>query len=491
MLQTSNKMSVGKKTTWINSFLLAALFALGFLGYWGSSNLHKRQNDIVNQLSAVRNITLIDMRHDAFYAAVVRGLLAAQSKNEADKASVKEEVQGFTEAANKNFDELNKLSLAPKSADLYKKVKPIFSDYMVEAKALVNLAASGNLTESSPRFSKFKDLFHHLESELDQLAKQMEIDSKDIKDISEQQAKFTEVITIVAMLAALILGVLLSIFRERLITGSVKQVIGLITTSSSEIATTVEQQERTISQQASSINETSTTIDELGAASMQSAEQAEASVMGARQVLELSENGTRAVALTLDGISNLKDNVRAIAEQIMHLSEQTGQISNISGLVADIANQTNMLALNAAVEAARAGEQGKGFSVVASEIRKLADESKKSAEKINTLVTDLQAAMSSTVMVTDEGTKKTEQSIKLAKEMSETFAGVTEAVNNVFLNSQQISLSSKQQAVAVQQVLAAMNAINMGSRETVIGINEVKVSTGQLNEAAKELQTIV
>lgn len=175
----------------------------------------------------------------------------------------------------------------------------------------------------------------------------------------------------------------------------------------------------------------------------------------------------------------------------MRLSEQTGQIANISDLVADIANQTNMLALNAAVEAARAGEQGKGFSVVASEIRKLADESKKSAEKINVLVTDLQASMNSTVMVTDEGSKKTDESIRLAQGTAQAFAGVSEAVNNVFVNNQQISLSSKQQAVAVQQVIAAMNAINLGAQETSAGINQVRVSTEQLKSAAQDLKAVV
>lgn len=205
----------------------------------------------------------------------------------------------------------------------------------------------------------------------------------------------------------------------------------------------------------------------------------------------MAEAGTKTVQQTMQGMSSLKEQVRAIAEQIMRLSEQTGQITNISDLVGDIANQTNMLALNAAVEAARAGEQGKGFSVVASEIRKLADESKKSTEKINALVTDLQASMNSTVMVTDEGTKKTDTSIKLAQETAETFVTVTDAVNNVFVNNQQISLSAKQQAVAVQEILSAINAINSGSRETVTGISQVKVSTQQLNEAAKQLQALV
>jgi methyl-accepting chemotaxis protein len=173
------------------------------------------------------------------------------------------------------------------------------------------------------------------------------------------------------------------------------------------------------------------------------------------------------------------------------LSEQTNQIGGISGLVGHLANQTNMLALNAAVEAARAGEHGKGFGVVAREIRLLADQSKKSAEKINALVTDIQAAINTTVMVTDEGRKKVDLGMQLVQETAETFIGVTDSINNVFLNSQQISLSSKQQAIAMQQVVDAMNAINMGAKESASGITQVKVSTQQLKEAAQELKAVV
>ena len=271
----------------------------------------------------------------------------------------------------------------------------------------------------------------------------------------------------------------------------IQQIASAIASSSTEIATTVEQQERTVSQQASSVNQTTVTMDELGASSRQSAEQAEDSAAGARMALSLAENGTIAVQETLEGMSALKDKVGAIAEQILRLSEQTNQIGGISGLVGDLANQTNMLALNAAVEAARAGEHGKGFGVVAGEIRTLADRSKKSAEKINALVGDIQAAINITVMVTDEGTKTVDSGIKLAQGTAETFTGVADSINNVFLNSQQISLSAKQQAVAVQQVVAAINEINLGAKESASGITQVKASTQQLKDAAQNLKAIV
>jgi methyl-accepting chemotaxis protein len=264
-----------------------------------------------------------------------------------------------------------------------------------------------------------------------------------------------------------------------------------IAASTTEIATTVEQQERTASQQAASVNETTTTMEELGASSRQSAEQAEAAAAGARQALDLAGSGTRAVERTLEGMGELRQKVGAIADQILRLSEQTNQIGSISGLVSDLANQTNMLALNAAVEAVRAGEHGKGFAVVAGEIRKLADQSRTSAERISALVTDIQNAINSTVMVTDEGTKTVEEGVRIAQETSNSFNGVADAVNNVVLNSQQISLNVKQQSIAIQQVVDAMNSLNVAARETASGITQIRVGTQRLNDAATDLKAVV
>jgi methyl-accepting chemotaxis protein len=177
--------------------------------------------------------------------------------------------------------------------------------------------------------------------------------------------------------------------------------------------------------------------------------------------------------------------------QIMQLSEQTDRIGNISSVVSDLANQTNMLALNAAVEAVRAGEHGKGFGVVASEIRKLSDRSKKSATQINLLVADIQKAINSTVMVTDEGTKTVESGVNIASETAAAFAGVANAINNVVLSSQQVSLNAKQQAVAIEQVVEAMNSLNQAAAQTASGITQTKVGTQKLNEAALDLKAII
>ena len=271
----------------------------------------------------------------------------------------------------------------------------------------------------------------------------------------------------------------------------VKMAVAEVSAASNEIAATMEQQERTASLQAASVSETTTTMDELGASSQQSQEQAEAAAQAAQEVLVLADQGNNSVEETVASMIDLKNKVAAIADQIVRLSEQTNQIGNISEVVSDLSQQTNMLALNASVEAVRAGEHGKGFAVVADEIRKLADQSRQSAEKIGGLVSDIQNAINTTVMVTDEGTKTVNAGMNVTERTANAFSGVLEAINNVAMNNQQIALNIRQQGKAVQQVLDAMANINKGAQENAAGITQIKTGTQQLNESAKSLEAIL
>jgi methyl-accepting chemotaxis protein len=311
------------------------------------------------------------------------------------------------------------------------------------------------------------------------------------KDTIFASVNWFKTVAALIVLASLATVLPLGIFRARQLTDLLRQLINGISASSLRTFSALEQQERIATEQAASVNETTTTMDELEASFRQSAEQAKSATGAAHQAFQLTKSGTQAVEENLEGMFTLEQKVSIISEQMAHLSEQANQIGNISQLVSDLANQTNMLALNSAVEAVRAGEHGKGFSVVANEIRRLADQSQQSADKIYVLVSEIQNAIHSTMKVTEEGTKVVKTGVEIAQKTEQAFVGVEDAVNTVALNSQQISLNLKQQLDAIQQVVHAMDNINRGAKETAIGINQTKLGTQQLNEIALKLKHMV
>lgn len=161
------------------------------------------------------------------------------------------------------------------------------------------------------------------------------------------------------------------------------------------------------------------------------------------QSLNFTNNEYSAVKTNIEKMFAIRHKIQTIAELILELSDFVQSISSTVGLVEDIAEQTNLLALNAAVEAARAGEHGKGFAVVASEIRKLADESKQATTKIISLINDIQQTANSTVLATEEGTKEIESGLELAHIISENIEKLIQVMNEVSLNMKEIIVSSR------------------------------------------------
>jgi len=290
-----------------------------------------------------------------------------------------------------------------------------------------------------------------------------------------------------------LIGVIVAItfFVARAISNPIVQAVTILSASTREIAATIEQQEKTAQMQSASVNQTSTTMAELGSSAKHTAEQSQTVSEKSRDAQESAKEGTHKITEMVHSMEDLKDKVLVISDQILQLSEKNNQIGNIIGLVSDIANQTNMLALNAAVEAARAGEYGKGFAVVAGEIRKLADESKRSAEKIQDILSEIKKATDSTVMAAEEGNKKVDRSATLGQEVVRAFDGVYQSINGVFTSTEQITLNVKQQSIAINEVVQAMTSLNRGSQETSTGITQTKQGIQQVKEATLSLKHTV
>ncbi|MFJ5565885.1 methyl-accepting chemotaxis protein [Lysinibacillus xylanilyticus] len=193
------------------------------------------------------------------------------------------------------------------------------------------------------------------------------------------------------------------------------------------------------------------------------------------------------------------------ASVVKNLGNHSIEIGNIIGLITDIAEQTNLLALNAAIEAARAGDHGRGFAVVADEVKKLADQSKQSAEQIASLISEIQQDTNRAVTVMDTGTQEVQVGMRVVKVAEEGFSKIVELIEQVSHQIQEATTVSEEMSSSAEQIyasfdeiatIAQMSSSNLqnvasASEEQLATIEEVAASAATLSNMAEELQTQV
>ena len=362
-----------------------------------------------------------------------------------------------------------------------------------EEQKYLNLVDAGKASDAVKLFREGRSV--SMVGELDALVQQLEKREAEIVEARHeaQTNAMAQLMTVAvgATAFAIVLALVFGAWIATRISQSIGEAIAGMSTSSTEIAATVDEHERTVTQQAAAVNETTSTVEELGASSRQSATQAESMAAAAKQSLEVTQEGIRLANQVSESMTGMKQKVGSVAEQILRLSEQAAQIGSIAKVVGELAGETNMLALNAAVEAARAGEHGKGFAVVAAEVRKLADQSKKSAERANALVAEIQKATNSAVMVTEEGARTAEAVAAIIAKTLDAFGSISATASSVSVSAQQVLLNSRQQAAALGQVTDAMQSLAAGSVQMAAGTEQTKKGVQKLNSVALDLKAMV
>ncbi len=256
--------------------------------------------------------------------------------------------------------------------------------------------------------------------------------------------------------------------------------------SSSDILSATEQQASGSAEQAASISQTTATMEQLASTYKQIAENADQVVNMAEASLANAESGQQAVMNTLTSMESIKTRSQQSANKILALGERSQQIGQVLAIINSIADQTKILALNAAIEAARAGEAGKGFSVVAIEIRKLAESVVESTGEIGTIMTEIQTAANELVMATEQELKQVQSGVELAHVTGESLDQILEMIEQTTVAAKEISAATQQQRSATDQVVKAMREVASVAQQTAAGSRQVAGAAEQLSSMARE-----
>ncbi len=267
--------------------------------------------------------------------------------------------------------------------------------------------------------------------------------------------------------------------------------ISVLAGSAAQISSTTSQLAATTKEVAASVSEVVVSMKEVKQTTELSNEKAMEMTERATNVVETSRGGEAAVAQTIQLINTIQDQMLSIAESVVGLSEQGLSIGEIIAAVDDVADQSRLLAVNAAIEAVKAGEQGIGFTVVASEIKNLAEQSKQSTSQVRTILTDIQKATSAAVLATEKGSKAVEAGVRQAGHTGNAIQMLGENIKQSSLTAKQIEATSRQQTAGIDQVFRAMENINRAIEQNADSALQLDNSARDLNILGNKLQNIV
>ena len=253
-----------------------------------------------------------------------------------------------------------------------------------------------------------------------------------------------------------------------------------VSTAVQEVASGAEEQSAQIEDTKDSIDDLSDQLDNINEMSNNMDDQAE-------NVIKNLGKGNKAVDNSIDQIKDVKDKSEAVSNKVNELGSLSEEISKIIELIGGISEQTNLLALNAAIEAARAGEAGRGFSVVADEIRELAEESTKATEEIGALINKIQDRVESTIIQVSEAGDAVDNSVEAIETAENSFDEINEAVSNLKKSIENISISVREMNNSSDDVEDAMNQISIVSEEASSNAEEVAASSEEQSASTQEI----
>jgi methyl-accepting chemotaxis protein len=271
----------------------------------------------------------------------------------------------------------------------------------------------------------------------------------------------------------------------------IKEELRELSESASEIASTGSQLAVSTSKASVAVAQTTSTVEELRQAAKLASAEARRVAQSSQETMNVVASGTRATEDTINRMNVIRDQMAAVAETVVKLSERSLHIEQIIGVVKDLADQSNLLAVNASIEAARAGEEGRGFSVVAHEIKTLADQSREATEQIRVILQDIQKWVSAVVIGTEQGAKAVDAGVEQSVLAGKAIEALAESVAVSSQAASVIDAQIEQQVSGVDQVAKAMGDMEVAMQQNLGAALQLEVAVGKLHDLGASMTELM
>lgn len=237
--------------------------------------------------------------------------------------------------------------------------------------------------------------------------------------------------------------------------------------------------------------ETAAAMDEMNATVLEVARNASDASANAENMRDLAQKGDNLVHRLVEAIQGVGERSEGLKESMAGLDRQTKDIGVIMQVIDDIADQTNLLALNAAIEAARAGEAGRGFAVVADEVRKLAEKTMTATKEVDEAIQSIRLGTQENVTATESAVQAVHESTDLAGEAGEAIERILESVTLAADQVRSIATAAEEQSATSEQVTRAADEINTISSETAQAMDQARTALNDLSDLAASLKELI
>lgn len=274
---------------------------------------------------------------------------------------------------------------------------------------------------------------------------------------------------------------------DRLI-GRVQQSGVQVTTSALQISSSARQIEGTVAEQAASTKEVNATSREIATTSESLVRTMNEVGQTVAQTAATAETGRSNLSRMEAAIRQLIKATSSISSQLGVINDKANKISGVVTTINKISDQTNLLSLNAAIEAEKAGEYGKGFSVVARETNRLADQTVIATQDIERMVREMQSSVSSGVMEMDKFAEEVRQGVKEVATISEHLGQVIDQVKALESRFDAVKDGMRNQSEGAQQISEAVDQLSTSADQTRQSLHEFNQATEQLTNIVQGLK---
>ena len=262
---------------------------------------------------------------------------------------------------------------------------------------------------------------------------------------------------------------------------------GRVSTGMQEISDSSQHMAEGASEQATRLSTTRDLLKAMNSSIAKVSQDATTAAAATRRTQDSATAGSDSVQNVVRGMDTLRQNVQAGAKKVKTLGDRSMEITNIVGTIAKISDQTNMLALNAAIEAARAGEHGRGFSVVADQVRLLAERTATATQEIEKLVKGIQTETNESVAAIEQQTQVVETEAAVVSKAGDALTQIQEVSTQSAELVTEIASVANRQVESANQAVTSVEHVNEIARRTQIGADRAVIVTQEMELLSKAL----